>query len=156
MPKYLAAILIPLTMAWKLAVSPEDIQELQSELFDFLSHQGFSVTIGEQTIDGMPVLRANAGECSMLVAKVSSVGSNRDMIRGLSKPGDQRFILFKNHIYTEQPTTFTAIAYLWSKALRELGLMRHIVPVFAVVASANCHATELPWDQLRKIEHNGA
>jgi hypothetical protein len=144
-------VLIPLTMAWKLVVAPENFQEVQSELVDLLSHAGFRVTAEEQTVDGMQLLRARSQDCSMQVAKISAVGSNRDMIRGLAGPNDRITVLFRGRFYNEQPTTLTAISFLWSKALRELGLIRHIVPVFAIVSSPGCDLDSLPWHRLADL-----
>jgi hypothetical protein len=141
-------LLIPVTLAWKLTVAPENVAELQARLVKFLSDQHLEVQADAQTMGEMPLLHATAGACHLLVAKVSAVGSNRDVIRGLAAPGDQVFTVFRGVTYPEQPTTRTVLTYLWSKVLSELGFMRHIIPVFAVVASPLCNAKQLPWEQL--------
>jgi hypothetical protein len=147
-------LLIPVTMAWKLTVATEDVAELQAKLVKFLSDQHLEVQADTQTMGDMPMLHAGAGACHLLVAKVSAVGSNRDVIRGLATKGDEVFTVFRGVTYPEQPTTWTVLTYLWSKVLSELGLMRHIVPVFAVVASPLCNAKQLPWEQLQRIEYS--
>jgi len=144
----LIALLLPSTMAWKLAVGPEDLGELKTEVVQFLSREHFEVTANEQTMDGIPILRATAGECSMLIAKVSPVGADRDVVRRLASQGDQIFFTFQGRSYDDQPTWLTVKSYLWSKALRQLGLIRHVVPVFAVVASPHCNAKKLPWGDM--------
>ena len=144
-------VLLPVTMAWKMAVVPGDVGEIRERVVDFLTSQHFAVTAEEQIIGEMPILRASAGGCQLLVAKVSAVGSNRDVIRSLARPDDAVFTVFRGKVYSEQPTNLTVLTFLWSKVLSELGLMRHIVPVFAVVASPSCGATHLPWERLQDI-----
>ena len=41
--------------------------------------------------------------------------------------------------------------YFWSKLLRELGLIRRITPVFAVIANSACDVERIQWDKLTRL-----
>ncbi|MCA1453152.1 hypothetical protein I6F35_07945 [Bradyrhizobium sp. BRP22] len=43
----------------------------------------------------------------------------------------------------------TVLDYLWTRFLRELGLVRHISPVISVAESSSCDAERLPWGELQ-------
>jgi hypothetical protein len=138
--------LLPLTLAWKAAIGHDDPNELANEIVKFLSNQAFDVVLTERTVDSMPIVRATSGSCRVLVAKVEPDGSNQNLVRDLVTATDRLFIVFGGRVYTQQPVLLTVANYLWSRSLREVGLMRRITPVFAAVASASCDIEQLPWE----------
>ena len=144
--KWLVALVLPLSLAWKLTVGHDDPSELASEIVKFLSHQAFDdVVLTEMTVDSMPIVRATSGSCRVLVAKVNPNGSNQNLVRDLATATDHVFIVFRGSVYTQQPILLTVANYLWSRSLRELGVARRITPVIAAVASASCNIERLPW-----------
>jgi hypothetical protein len=70
------ALLLPLTLAWKLSVRPGDPAELaqkdkaaQLRIAEFLTRQHFSVTVADSMPEGQPSIRASAGACRLLIAE---------------------------------------------------------------------------------------
>ena len=53
---------------------------------------------------------------------------------------DRSFVVFRGTVYAQQPILWTVLNYLWSRFLRELGLIRQITPVIAVAANFSCDA----------------
>jgi hypothetical protein len=143
--KWFVALLLPLTLAWKVSVVHDDPNELASEIIQFLSHQAFDAVLTGGMVDSMPVVQATSGSCRILIAKVEPDGSSQDLVRNLATATDHVFIVFRGRIYTQQPVLLTVTDTLWSRSLRKLGLMRRIAPVLAAVASASCDIEQLPW-----------
>jgi hypothetical protein len=131
-----------------LGVAADDSAELKEKIVEFLVDHNFKVVPLEEWIDHMPVLSATTGRCRMLVVKVSPDGWQRDLIRDRADATDRVFFIFRGKIYADQPIWQTAVAGLWSRLLRELGLSRHSLLVVAVIAPELCNAEQLPWDQL--------
>ena len=142
--KWFVALLLLLTLAWKVSVAAhDDPNELANEIIQFLSHQAFDVALTE--LDSMPVIQATSGSCRMLFVQVEPDGSSQDLVRSLARTGDHVFIIFRGRVYAQQPVLLTVTDTLWSRSLRKLGLMRRITPVIAAVANASCNIEELPW-----------
>jgi hypothetical protein len=142
--KWFVALLLPLTVAWKVSVvAHDDPNELASEIIQFLNHQAFDVVLTE--LDSMPVVQATSDSCRILIVQVEPDGSSQDLVRGLATKGDHVFIIFRGRVYAQQPVLLTVTDTLWSRSLRKLGLMRRITPVIAAVANASCNIEELPW-----------
>ena len=150
--KWLVVVLLPLTVGWKLLVYANDtsdpIVKAEDKVVRFLSSHQFKL-VGIQKMTGeLPVVYATAGTCNMFVAVTSSRGWHRDMIRDLTKPSDQNFIVFRGRVYSEQPMFLTITDFLWSKLLNQLGFPVYASPVLAVVATKDCDADRLPWRDL--------
>lgn len=147
-------LLLPLTLAWKLAVRPGDSGELterketQLKVAEFLVRQHFAVASSEKMAEGRPAIRATAGACRMLVAKSPALGWDRDMIRRNATVADEVFVVFAGKIYAEQPTWLTVPDFLWARFRRELGVNAQPTPVWAVIATTSCAAERLPWNEL--------
>jgi hypothetical protein len=148
--KWLIALLLPLTLVWKVTAAPDASLELKDNLVEFLVHHQFEVVVLEESMDTMPVIRATTGTCGMLVMKISPDGWQRDLIRDRAQATDRVFFIFRGKVYADQPTWLTAAAGLWSRELRKLGLRSHITPVIAVIAPELCNAERLPWDELHE------
>ena len=148
--KWFIALLLPLTFVWKVTAAPDASLELKNNLVEFLVHHQFDVVVLEKSMDYMPVISASTGRCRMLLMKVSPDGWQRDLIRARAQATDRVFFIFRGKVYPDQPIWLTAVAHLWSRELRKLGLRRHITPVIAVIAPDLCGAERLPWDELHE------
>jgi hypothetical protein len=125
------AILVPLTLAWKIAIPPYNPDDLK-EPVEFFVRNGFNVVVTDEL-----VIHATTDSCRLLVATLKPDGSNRDLIRSRTGDPDRPFVVF-----------WTMIYYLSSRLLRELGLIRDIAPVIAVGANSSCDTDQLPWGEL--------
>jgi len=140
-------LLIPLTFAWKLVAEHPALHEMQANIVRFLTNHKFDVT--EQTlVDGVRIVRATRGDCSMIVSEASPDGSTRDMIRRVATTMDQRFVVFRGNIYDEQPTWLTVTWDWWTRALHKLELSEAAAPPIMVAATFSCAAEQLPWARL--------
>ena len=59
---------------------------------------------------GMQMVEATAGLCQLRVALSASRGWHRDLIRTMTKPGEQTFVVFRGKVYPEQPMLLTITA----------------------------------------------
>ena len=140
-------ILLPLTIAWKLAVKPENPIEIQDAIVEFLANQKFDVTVTQDTMNNMPIVEASSASCSLRVMRVSPLGEEANVIQSFGQSADHIFFVFRRSVYTQQPVWLTRTSYLWFRFLVELGLVSRIPPVIAVASS--CNAEQLPWSLLR-------
>jgi hypothetical protein len=151
----LLLLLLPLTLGWKLAVRPAGDsgepaeKEAQRKVAEFLSRQYFTVALSEQTGAGQPTIRATAGACRMLVAQSPALGWDRDLIRRHATPTDRVFVVFRGKVYQEQPTWLTVSDFFWARFRSQLGLKAQAAPVLGIIATANCNAERLPWNELQ-------
>jgi hypothetical protein len=147
-------LLLPLTLGLKLAtgtgaaLGTNSDKQVQLEVAEFLLRQHFNVVRFEKFEEGQPMLRANAGECRILVAKSPAIGSDRDVLGQLAKADDRFAIIYRGKVYAEQPTWLTVSDFLWARFRRQIGLSTQAPPVLAVISSATCGADRLPWDEL--------
>ena len=148
--KWFIVVLLPLTMAWKVTIHPDDPTELNDRLIEFFTRSHFDVLVTEDNMGQSPVIQATAGACRLLAGKISSDGDNWQLPRRFAAPTDHVFVVFRGSVYAAQPTSLTAVSNLWSRLLRETGLVRHQTSVIAVVASTTCDAEQLPWYELRE------
>jgi hypothetical protein len=149
--KYSLILLLPLTLAWKLAVElkPKDLMEKTNIIVAFLTQHQFSDVIENETPNGSAVITARSGSCRLLVARISPLGDSTDQIQSLATDADRTFSVFRGIVYSKQPAFLTAMDYLWFTSLRRLGLVSRVPIVLAVVTS--CNAQRLPWDMLSSI-----
>jgi hypothetical protein len=139
--------LVPLTLAWKIAVPPYNPERLREEIVAFFERNGFNVGV----TDGMwygPIIHATNVSCHLLIAGLAPDGSNRDLIQSVMNDTDRQFVVFRGDVYTQQPVMWTVVHYLSSRFLRELGLVRDITPILAVGANSSCDTDRLPWGEL--------
>ena len=148
--KWFIALLLPLTLGWKVTVHTEDPSELNDGLVEFFARHSFDVLVTEDNMGQSPLLQATAGACRLLAGKISSDGDNWQLPRRFAAPTDHIFVVFRGRVYSTQPTSLTALSELWSRFLRETGLVRHQTSMIAVVASTTCDAEQLPWYELRE------
>jgi len=148
--RWLVVLLLPLTLVWKLTDTPDDPTELKAEIVGFLARHHFDVTIMDQNIDRMPMIRATRGACSMVLAKASAYGWSQDILRNMAGE-NPILVLFRGKFYSKQPVFRTYLAHLWSRSLRSIGLAHQITPVIAVIAPASCEVEALPWSEIREL-----
>jgi hypothetical protein len=145
--KLLLAVLLPLTIVWKLTVKPENSDRLEDDLVAFLARHGFHAVVAEDMI--LPGIRAVNGTCHMRIMMPSYYGADRDIARSLVAADESLMFVYGGRIYKEQPILRTVWTELWTRSLRNVGLADHHVPVLAVMAQRQCEAEQLPWDQLQ-------
>lgn len=145
--KWFFALALLLSIAWKIAVSSDNLNDAKDGLVEFFERDHFNVVVAQQTMD-ISILQANSASCRLQVARVSPDGRDRDLIRDLAKDADRLFFVFRGRVYTRQPIFWTVVDDFWSKRLRELGFIKHIIPVIAVAVYSPCDAENLPWNEL--------
>jgi hypothetical protein len=151
--KLLLAVLLLLTLLWKLVVKADNNDQLEDRLMTFLARQGFHAAETEDiTSQGISVvrgIRAVNGTCSMRIMMPSYNGADRDIMRDLVTADDSLIYVHHGRVYQEQPVLLTISAELWGRALRKMGGTDRHTPVLAVVAQRQCDADRLPWDELQ-------
>ena len=148
------ALILAVTLGWKLLArstiaAPPTERDVQVGVAEFLVRQHFTVSITQQAEEGRPSITASSGSCRMLVAQSPALGWDRELIRRYAQPDDHVFVVFRGHVYADQPTFSTALDALWSRFRRELGGRVQAHPVLAVVAKPVCAAEQLPWGEFR-------
>lgn len=146
----IAALLI-LSIGWKIAVQPDDQRLPTHDIIDFLERNHFSVVVTDNVVNYMPIIRATIATCKLQIAQLTSDGSSQDLARHLAADLDRSFVVFRGNVYKAQPVLWTVLNYLWSRSLRELGLMTHITPVLGVASNSPCDAEQLPWNELQSV-----
>lgn len=139
--------MLPLTIAWKVSIKPEDPADVKNAIVEFLAANKFAVRISDDGMEYMGIIRATSPSCELHVARISPLGHEADLVRQVTAAGDHTFYLFRGKVYQEQPVRLTVMNYLWYRFLRELGIARRVPPVLAVMSS--CDAERLPWSALR-------
>ena len=145
------AVLLLLAIGWKISIRPDDQNYLKEDLIKFFERNHFNVVVTDEIVNYTPIIRATTASCDLQIARLTPDGSNRDLIRHLAAGTDRSFIVFRGTVYTQQPILWTVFNYLWSRFLRELGLIRHVTPVIAVAVNSSCNAEHLPWDELQGV-----
>lgn len=146
--KSFIAILLPLTLAWKLASAgyAEDTTTLKSKIVEVLTQHQYKVAISEPPLGAM-LIDATRGACRLTIAQASSFGEDRYYIRHLlGNVAKTNFVVFQGKVYKEQPVWATAASELWSQFLRKLGFARNVPVVLAIAATTACDAKNLPWN----------
>jgi hypothetical protein len=143
--KWLIAIFLPLSLAWKLTVDSND--PLQGDVIAFLTRQGFHAVAAEGA-NFREILAVNSS-CRMRVMIAFNDGADRDRIRSLVTADERLFFIHQGQVYQEQPILMTAWAQLWMRPLRKMGLIGRRASVLAVAGQRQCEADRLPWDQLQ-------
>ena len=69
--RWSVAVLIPLTLAWKIAIPPFNPDLLKRELVEFFERNGFNVVVTDQLVNYVPVIQANTDLCRLLVARLT-------------------------------------------------------------------------------------
>lgn len=149
--KWFLAILLPLTLAWKLVADVESTEapSAKNKIIELLTQHHYKVAASNDALNKMLVIRGTRGSCRLLVAEVSAMGEDRDYVRHLAgEAGANIFIVFQGKVYTQQSIWMTAFDELWWRFLRKFGLAEHSSVVLAVAATPVCDAQHLPWNEV--------
>ena len=152
---FIAAALV-LAIGWKIAIRPDDPNYLTDDLVKFLERNHYNVVVTDETVNYTPIIRATTATCDLQIARLTTDGSNRDLIRHFAAGTNRSFIVFRGAVYAQQPVFWTTLSYLWSRFLRELGLIEHITPVISVAMNSSCDAEQLPWGELADVLERSA
>jgi hypothetical protein len=145
--KLLLAVLLPLTLFWKLTVTADDNYRPEDDVTAFLARQGFHDIVTEGL--SFRGIQAANGVCQMRIVMPSYTGADRDMIRNLVTADDTLIFVHRGRVYQEQPILLTVSAELWTRALRKMGFADRHTPVLAVAAGRRCDVGRLPWEELQ-------
>ena len=137
-------VFLPLTLGWKWVATSPDPEKIRYAIVKFLADHQFSIAPERETILDIPIIRATAKGCRLLVGNVSPYGVDKEIAEHFGSAGDRRMFVFGGATYAQQPILRTTVNYLWSKFLLDLGVISTIPPVL-VVASSACDAEQLPW-----------
>jgi hypothetical protein len=137
-----------LAVGWKIAIQPDDPNYLTDSLVKFLERNHYNVVVTDEKVNYTPIIRATTATCHLQIARLTTDGSNRDLVRQFAAGTSRTFIVFNGTVYAQQPVFWTTLSYLWSRFLRELGLTEHITPVISVAMNSSCDAEQLPWGEL--------
>jgi hypothetical protein len=149
------ALLIPLTVAWKIAIPPGGSDDLRENLATFFARHDFNIVATDQMVNAdmtmthVPIFHAATRTCKLLIARLNFDGSNRQLVESRLANMDRYFIVFRGNVYAQQPTFLTFTSYLWVRFLTELGMGLRIAPAFAVGSNSSCDAERLPWEDLQ-------
>jgi hypothetical protein len=143
--KWLIAIFLPLTLAWKLSVKADGNDHLEEDVIAFLTSQEFKAA---KDTNSRIILAVN-GSCRMHVMVVFNNGADRDMMRSLVGSDENLIFVHQGKVYQEQPILLGVSTELWVRVLRKMGLTDRREFVLAVVTQRQCDADRLPWDQLQ-------
>jgi hypothetical protein len=148
-------VLLVLTLGWKVAARPDASSVIekreadgQRKIADFLIRQHFTAVVPETMPLELPMVRATAGACRVLVVEPSVDGSDRERMRRYTSARDTAFVVFGGKIYAEHPTFLTVSNDLWTRFRRQLGMKVEVTPVLVVIATKGCEAERLPWHEL--------
>lgn len=145
---FLASIFL-LSVAWKIAIPSNKGVDPKFNLIKFLESNHFDIETTAEITYGDTVIRATNASCRLEIASLASNGSDQDRFRNFFVTGTKRsFIVFRGRVYRQQPTFLTALDHLWSRHLRELGLVRYPAAILAVAENSSCDAERLPWNEL--------
>jgi hypothetical protein len=147
-------VVLLLSVAWKIAVPPDDQDDLNYAFLEFFEHNHFNVMVTDQVVNDAPVIRANKASCRLQTAKLTPGGAGGELVRSLDTGADRFFVVFRGRVYAQQPVLWTVLDYSWSRFLRELGMIKHITPIIAVTANSACDTERIPWDELTAASKN--
>jgi hypothetical protein len=149
--RWSVGVILFLSIAWKIAIPPDDQNDLKEALVEFFERNHFNVVVTEEAVNYTPIIQANTASCHLQIARLTPDGSNSDLIRRLTMGKEDFYVVFRGRVYAKQPILWTVLSYLWSRSLREIGLIRHITPVLAIAANSSCDIEQLPWQDLRGV-----
>jgi hypothetical protein len=151
--KWFLAILLPLTLAWKLVadVGVAEPPSPKNKIIELLAQHHYQVASRNDVLSKMLVIRGTRGSCSLLVAQISAMGGDRDYFRHLAGGGAANmFIVFQGKIYPQQAAWMTAFKEMWWRFLRKFGAAERAPVVLAVAATPACDAQHLPWNEVSR------
>ena len=73
-------IVLLLSIAWKIAIPPDNQNYLNEDLTQFFERNHFNVVVTDQVVNDMPIIQANAASCRLQIAKLTPDGSADDLV----------------------------------------------------------------------------
>jgi hypothetical protein len=147
--RWLLAIVLLLSIAWKIAIPRGAESDSKERLIDFLKRNYLDVSAVQQIAD-VSMIRAETASCRLQIVQLAANGSDRDLFRRLAAGADRAFVVFRGTVYEQQPVFWTVLDDFRVRHLRELGLATHATLVIAVAANSSCDTEQIPWNELRK------
>jgi hypothetical protein len=145
--KWILSAVLLLSIVWKINVPSDAQSDWTDSVVKFFERNNFDVIVTKQMVNYVPIVQASTASCSLQLARIASDGVDQDLVRHLTRGTDRLFIIFRGRMYVEQPIFWIRVSYLWLARLRELGLIKHLPPVMAVIANSSCDVGRLPWDE---------
>jgi hypothetical protein len=137
-------LLLPLSLVWKLYAGADDPDEFTKRAFSFLGRSGYEVSITNvMAVGSMQAVRAAKGDCLMFVVNRGS-GWTHQLMGALGEDTSRYFTVFRGRIFDGDPAWPTAVANIYFRGLRRLGLTRS-TSVIGVTASEGCDLELLAW-----------
>ena len=146
--RWLFVLLLPLTLAWKLASKPADPNKIRNDIVIFLEQHEFNTLDSRKPLVDIQIIEARSVTCRLLVGNISPYGVHTEIVQQLGTAADRRFFVFRGLVYQQQPVVLTTLNHLGFRFLRDLGLVSAIPPVLALVSSCDA-ADQLPWNELK-------
>jgi hypothetical protein len=110
--RWLLVLLLPLTLAWKLATKAPDPNKARKFIVEFLERHDFHTLDEREPLVDIQIIEARSLACRLLVGNVSPYGVHTEIVQQLGAPTDRRFFVFRGTIYQQQPIIVTAVSYL--------------------------------------------
>jgi hypothetical protein len=152
--RWVIALLIPLSIAWKVAAHSSVPEDVIGRLSLFLLRNDFIVDSPEKLVNSetttadLAVIHASNPGCGLEVAQLKFDSSNRQVIEARFASAEDRFVVFRGRVYAKRPEVAILATYAWARIWRDFGFAPRVAPVIAVAAKTACHAEQLPWAEL--------
>ena len=63
-----------LTIAWKVAIRPDDQNYLKEDLIKFFERNHFNVVVTDEVVNFTPIIRATTASCQLQIARLTLMG----------------------------------------------------------------------------------
>jgi hypothetical protein len=143
--KWLLALLVPITLGFKLVTTHDEPRPFVDRLTTFLEMEGFSI-VSNETIALNNALVAARNECRILFAPVSDTLSD-ELIKKMVNQTDRIVFIFHGEAYDKIPNWTTAADRIFSRIITRLGF-HSPSPTLRVAASPQCEIGKIPWEKL--------
>jgi hypothetical protein len=143
------AVVLLLSIGWKIAIPPENAGNLEKHLVNFFERNHFDVVVTDDAT--MRIIQATTASCRLQIARLTSDGWNRNLVQHVTASADRSFVVLRGKVYAEEHIPSTILEDLQSRFLRRLGIKSHVTPPIAVAANASCNIEQLPWTELEVI-----
>jgi hypothetical protein len=65
------ALILLVTVAWKIAIPPDDDSDLKAHLVQFFERHHFDAVVSEEIVNYMRIIEANAASCQLRIARLT-------------------------------------------------------------------------------------
>lgn len=120
---------------------------------DALASQGYEIA-GLSNFSGRVALLAGLGDCMMYVIPISEQGWHQEVIRKVLADDQSLWFLFRGELYpNNQPRWPPLLGFYSSLALAYTGIGSGYEPIYAVVATKECHLEQINWQTFPAIPY---